>query len=69
MSKNHEHVSSISSLYVIRLQAHSLLQKLLPAPESALLTGILLGIDSDLPQTTVADLQATGTTHIWAISG
>ncbi len=59
----------LSALYVLRLQARGVLQRLLPAPESALLTGILLGIDSDLPQTTVDSFQATGTAHIWAISG
>jgi competence protein ComEC len=41
----------------------------LPEPPAALLTGILLGVESGLPAKLVADFQATGTSHIVAISG
>ncbi|MFN2157242.1 MAG: ComEC/Rec2 family competence protein [Anaerolineae bacterium] len=41
----------------------------LPEPPAALLTGILLGVESGLPPKLVADFQTTGTSHIIAISG
>ena len=41
----------------------------LPQPESALLSGILLGLDRDLPGGLVKAYQQTGTAHIIAISG
>lgn len=59
----------LTLLYGLRQQARSTINAILPAPESGLLTGILLGIPTDLPHAEVADFQATGTAHIWAISG
>ena len=56
-------------LYNLRQQARRTINEILPAPESALLSGILLGISSDLPDAAVSAFQATGTAHIWAISG
>ena len=56
-------------LYDLRQQARLTINSILPAPESALLTGILLGINTDLPDEVAAAFQATGTAHIWAISG
>ena len=56
-------------LYNMRQQARRTINEILPAPESALLSGILLGISSDLPDAAVGAFQATGTAHIWAISG
>jgi competence protein ComEC len=41
----------------------------LAEPPAALLTGILLGVESGLPPKLVADFQVTGTSHIIAISG
>jgi competence protein ComEC len=59
----------LASLYDLREAARGEVLALLPMPESALLVGILLGIDSDLPAGTAQAFQATGTAHIWAISG
>ena len=56
-------------LYNMCQQARRTINEILPAPESALLSGILLGISSDLPDAAVGAFQATGTAHIWAISG
>lgn len=42
---------------------------LLPYPESALLSGILLGVQSNLPQTLKDELTATSTIHIVVVSG
>jgi predicted membrane metal-binding protein len=40
-----------------------------PQPESALLSGILLGLDNDIPADLERAFQDTGTAHIIAISG
>ncbi len=56
-------------IYAIRQYAYETIQKILPANEAALLSGILLGIDSDIPPTLVRSYQQTGTAHIVAISG
>jgi competence protein ComEC len=59
----------LTSLYGLRQKARDTINAILPAPESGLLTGILLGIPNDMPQADIAAFQATGTAHIWAISG
>jgi competence protein ComEC len=50
-----------------RLQA--IIQRQLPDPHAALLTGILLGDDSQLSPELAEDFRRTGMTHIIAISG
>ena len=40
-----------------------------PQPHAALLSGILLGVDSGLPRSLQDDFRTTGTAHIIAISG
>lgn len=45
------------------------IQKLLPEPQSALLSGILLGVKSNLPQDFRKALSNTSTTHIVVASG
>jgi len=45
------------------------LGKVLPEPESALAGGILFGTRSDLPADLKADMNATGTSHLVAVSG
>src|SRR5450432_125377 len=58
-----------AALLDIRERSHQLINQLLPSPQSSLLTGILLGIDTDLsPEISNAFIQ-TGTSHIIAISG
>jgi competence protein ComEC len=49
--------------------AHQVLQRLYPEPQTALLSGILLGIDSNIPDTLEDAFNTTGTGHIVAISG
>jgi competence protein ComEC len=62
-----------SSLYAALLDVKDHLRKssqqIMPAPESALLNGILIGDDNELPDSTKAAFKATGTSHIVAISG
>jgi competence protein ComEC len=45
------------------------IQRILPAPESALLNGILIGDDNELPSYIQQAFRNTGTSHIVAISG
>jgi len=47
----------------------SVIRKIFPQPESALVAGVLLGRDNDLPPELVSAYQATGTAHIFAVSG
>ncbi|MCW1970597.1 MAG: competence protein ComEC family protein [Anaerolineae bacterium] len=45
------------------------IRRIMPAPESALLNGILIGDDNEMPDTLVQAFRTTGTSHIVAISG
>jgi len=58
-----------AALFDIRHRSHQLINRLLPSPQSALLTGILLGIDDDMATEISEAFNQTGTTHIIAISG
>lgn len=58
-----------NSIYQIRSRARELLNTYLPARESSLLSGILLGIDWLIPRYLEDAYRATGTVHIIAISG
>ena len=57
------------TLFRVKTSAFDTLNRLVPAPESGLLTGILLGYDHTLPPDIVDDFRATGITHIVVISG
>ena len=59
----------ISVLYRWRLHSYQVINQILPQPEAALLNGILLGLDNDLPDSLTTAYQRTGTAHIIAISG
>jgi competence protein ComEC len=56
-------------LLAFKRYAQSILARILPEPQSALLTGILLGIETGIPADLMDDFAATGTTHIIVISG
>ncbi len=53
----------------LRERSHQLINQFLPSPQSALLTGILLGINTDIPPEVSSAFTQTGTSHIIAISG
>ena len=53
----------------LRLYAYDTSRQILSGDDSALLSGILLGLDNDMPATLVRAYQQTGTGHIIAISG
>lgn len=56
-------------LHAFHGKAHRLLQAIMPYPESELLAGILLGIESRIPEHLREAYRLTGTAHILAISG
>jgi len=59
----------LSLLYGLRRRAQATLAAIFPEPEASLLTGILLGIESTLPEEVVDAFTRTGTIHIIVISG
>ena len=56
-------------LQAVRASSLAVIARDFPQPHAALLSGILLGVDSGLPRTLQADFRTTGTAHIIAISG
>ncbi|RLC66429.1 MAG: hypothetical protein DRI48_04660, partial [Chloroflexi bacterium] len=56
-------------LFVFKRYAQSTIACIMPEPQAALLTGILLGVETGIPDDLMEDFAATGTTHIIAISG
>jgi competence protein ComEC len=59
----------LASLIDIRADLASSLQAALPEPEASLSTGILLGARQSLPPDLRNDMDATGTSHLVAVSG
>ncbi|HET7087541.1 MAG TPA: ComEC/Rec2 family competence protein [Anaerolineae bacterium] len=59
----------LAILYNLKDRAQETIAAILPEPQAALLTGILLGDESGIPQDVKDDFRATGTSHIIAISG
>ncbi|MFZ6027710.1 MAG: ComEC/Rec2 family competence protein [Chloroflexota bacterium] len=59
----------LALIYAAKKRAHATLYTLYPDPEASLLAGILLGIESGIPQDVQDAFTATGTSHIVAISG
>ena len=58
-----------TGLETLRLRAKEILFSTYPQPESSLLSGILLGLEQDIPASLKNAYQETGTAHIIAISG
>jgi len=56
-------------IFDYRSRALETVYALFPDPEASLLAGILLGVESGIPQDVRDEFNATGTTHIIAISG
>jgi competence protein ComEC len=56
-------------VYGLRQRALDVIYTLIPDPEAALLAGILLGIESGIPEDVQRAFVETGTAHIIAISG
>lgn len=64
-----EQSSILGGLWKIRIAAEDRLYRLLPMREAALLDGILLGNERNIPTDMEQDFRNTGTAHIIAISG
>ena len=58
-----------SFLYDVRETAYQTLRQMIPMPEAAVLAGILLGMENDIPEYLYQAYQASGTAHILIISG
>ncbi len=58
-----------TAIYAVRQRAHELIAGYLPDPEASLLAGILLGIETGIPENVNRAFQDSGTSHIIAISG
>jgi competence protein ComEC len=58
-----------TGLFALRQAAYQRIQTFFPQPEAGLLSGILLGIETDIPSDLKRAFQDTGTSHIVAISG
>ena len=59
----------IAAVFHFREIAYQTLNQLFPKPESSFLSGILLGLPKDIPDSLYKAYQATGTAHILVISG
>jgi len=57
------------TIFTFKRRAQETIARLIPNPQAALLTGILLGNDNGIPPDLAEDFRATGMTHIIAISG
>jgi len=57
------------ALYAFKEKSYNNIYRLFPDPESSLLAGILLGVDTGLTQELQQAFKNTGTAHIIAISG
>ena len=58
-----------STLIDVRTTLSNTLSDVLPDPEATLATGILFGARSNIPRDLNEDMQATGTSHLVAVSG
>ena len=58
-----------SALYTFRQRAVDLVYSFYPDPEASLLAGILIGVQSGIPQDVQEAFRLTGTSHIIVISG
>src|SRR5579859_3661410 len=59
----------LAALFDIRDRSHQMITQLLPSPQSALLSAVLLGDSRDIPPDITNAFSVTGTSHIIAISG
>lgn len=61
--------SILQIIYQVKATALAIIFRLFPDPEASLLAGILLGVDTFIPESVERAFQDTGTAHIIAISG
>lgn len=59
----------LGGIYTLRARGEALLNRLLPEPYAALANGMLLGIESGIPDDLYEQFNLTGTSHVIVISG
>jgi competence protein ComEC len=59
----------LAAVYALKEHALATLYRIFPDPEASLMAGILLGVETGIPEPVKQAFQATGTSHIIAISG
>lgn len=59
----------MAAIYALKERALEIVYKVYPDPEASLLAGILLGVETGIPEPVRAAFNDTGTSHIIAISG
>ncbi|MBU1660894.1 MAG: ComEC/Rec2 family competence protein [Chloroflexi bacterium] len=59
----------MTAIYALKEKALSVTYRLWPDPEASLFAGILLGVETGIPEPVVQDFKNTGTSHVIAISG
>lgn len=59
----------VAAIFRLREKAYTAVQRLWPLPEAGFFAGILLGLDSAIPESTYAAFRTTGTAHVLVISG
>ncbi|HJS30046.1 MAG TPA: ComEC/Rec2 family competence protein, partial [Anaerolineales bacterium] len=59
----------LRSLFALRAQAREVIYQIYPDPEASLAAGILLGIETGIPEHVREAFRETGTSHVIAISG
>lgn len=58
-----------AAMYALKARAQRTIDRLLPSPQAPLLDGILLGMESSIPEDVREAFNRTGTSHVIAISG
>jgi competence protein ComEC len=56
-------------LLFVKAQIQATMARILPEPEASLLTGILLGVESGIPERVRDAFSTSGAMHVVAISG
>jgi len=59
----------MAAIYSLKSKSLAMLYQLFPDPEASLLAGILLGVESNIPEDVYQAFRQTGTAHIIVISG
>jgi competence protein ComEC len=59
----------LRGIYAMGARGEALLNRLLPEPYAALANGMLLGIESGIPDELYEQFNHTGTSHVIVISG
>jgi len=61
--------SAYRALLIVKARIQDTIARVLPEPEASLLTGILLGVESGIPERAKDAFSTSGTMHVVAVSG